>query len=266
MAAAPPHSVPLPGAMPLAQTTTTYDLFISGDYEVGAGPALHATPHADLSRGRFGSSATQQSEGTKYRHCQSGSTSASRRTQDHSLCSSVLALTTSYRTLSPGGHLEGPSASGCVAPAAGGRFVMSRSGIAKSQRFEIYPGLSKRNFDDALQKIHVHLLQETRIAPSQTRRVPVALEQTEPFLESILPLEFSVASENGVRQHSVDLPVKQLATWTASEFTPVIATHFQGSTALAFVAVPPKIETTSAAAPPLLFLRALCQEARALHS
>lgn len=106
------------------------------------------------------------------------------------------------------------------------------------------------------QGIQVRLLRETRIAPSQTRIVPLVITQTEPFSESSIALEVTASNSQQQVVLSVSLPIKHIPLWDASSFTPIISTYFfSTSTPTAFVAIPPKEQAVGEALPPLLFLR-----------
>lgn len=110
----------------------------------------------------------------------------------------------------------------------------------------------------------VHLVQETRVAPSQTRIIPILLTQATEFSASALPLELSILSADRTTQLHIDLPVTHIPKWGASTFTPMVSTYFFAETTpTAFVAVPPKESNHGKALPPLMFLRTSSQQ---LHS
>ena len=108
-----------------------------------------------------------------------------------------------------------------------------------------------------LQKdIDIRLFQQTRLAPSQTRIIPIILNQVSQFTESTLRLEVKAASGGREQTLWVDLPVKQLPVWNASDFAPIISTYFFAeSSPTAFVAIPPREENPGYSSAPLLFLR-----------
>ena len=102
------------------------------------------------------------------------------------------------------------------------------------------------------------MLQETRIAPMQTRIVPIKVAQTKPI--SVPHLEFTLMLRSGDRlaEIRVALPVQSHAQWTAGEVPPagIKASYFFGtSMPTAFLVTPPKEPHGGAAPPPVLALR-----------
>lgn len=106
------------------------------------------------------------------------------------------------------------------------------------------------------QPLQVKLLEETRLAPTQTRIIPVSLKQTHAFLDTNVSLEISVVSADKSAVLSVTLPVKHLSHWDEDDFKPIIITYFYGiSTPTALIAIPPKHPNAGVSLPPLLVLR-----------
>jgi hypothetical protein len=110
----------------------------------------------------------------------------------------------------------------------------------------------------------VELVREVRLAPGQTRIVPLRIKQTGPFngSELIINMHWIVDKKFGDRVPRsaggpFRLPIKQLPLWTEDSFEPIIGTYFfAGSMPTAFSAVPPKNATFDAPGPPILALRA----------
>lgn len=172
---------------------------------------------------------------------------------------------TSFQTSSTVGHSAMPLVWAYEALVAGGLSLRSKSATLLSRRSVIIQIVLSRSHT-LLQEVDVQLLHETRIAPSQTRTVPILLSQTKGFTGLGLPLTISVISERGTIVFFINLPLKHIARWDATSFIPVISTYFfSGSIPAAFVAVPPKERNPNKAVPPLLFLRTwLCDSSACL--
>lgn len=94
--------------------------------------------------------------------------------------------------------------------------------------------------------------------PSQTRVVPLILTQKAAFTGGFIPVELTLVTAGAVSYMHVDLPIKHIPAWNASELVPLISTYFfSGSTPLSFVAVAPREPSLGKSVPPLLFLRTL---------
>lgn len=111
-----------------------------------------------------------------------------------------------------------------------------------------------------MQTIELSLVQETNIAPTQTRIVPIKFTQTQPFPESLQQLEFSLELRSGdaLAEILVTVPIEHHASWTSDEVPPagIKASYFFGtSTPTAFLVKPPKEVHDGTPTPPILALR-----------
>ncbi|KAI0713279.1 hypothetical protein C8Q76DRAFT_621267 [Earliella scabrosa] len=125
-------------------------------------------------------------------------------------------------------------------------------------------GVGVRSLDDwwtvvgvSTPSLELSLLQETRIAPTQTRIVPIKVAQTKPI--SVPQLEFTLMLRSGDRlaEIRVALPVQSYAQWTAGEVPPagIKASYFFGtSMPTAFLVTPPKEPHGGSPPPPVLAL------------
>ena len=118
-------------------------------------------------------------------------------------------------------------------------------------------GCRNRRLTDFLQGLNLELMHETRLAPTQTRILPVVLTQTEEFHGSHLFIDLTaVVSASSQIVITITLPIKQFTLWETHHFDFITATYFYAtSIPTAFVAIPPKLPNDGAALPPLLDLR-----------
>ncbi|KAK1229074.1 hypothetical protein PQX77_007890 [Marasmius sp. AFHP31] len=104
----------------------------------------------------------------------------------------------------------------------------------------------------------LHLQNPTRIAPSQTRVVPMRISQSKPYTETVITLEITLTfTESNDSQESlkISLPVKQVPQWSSSSASLVKGTYFFAShTPTLFVGKPPKFENDGSPKPPVLAL------------
>ncbi|KAL6309159.1 hypothetical protein BKA93DRAFT_821973 [Sparassis latifolia] len=107
------------------------------------------------------------------------------------------------------------------------------------------------------EQIEVSLVNEMRIAPTQTRIVPIRLSQRAPFYGSDLCLELILTTGTLSTPIQITIPIIQHPLWTASVFLPtgIQASYFFGiSMATAFLVIPPKQENPIKLQLPLLAL------------
>ena len=106
------------------------------------------------------------------------------------------------------------------------------------------------------QGISLRLLRETRIAPTQTRIIPLRIVQSEPFTAKELHINVQVVSGASIAIISVSLPINHHSRWTSSSFTPLKASYFFAeSMPTSFVALPPIKHNNDGPRPPILALR-----------
>ena len=100
-------------------------------------------------------------------------------------------------------------------------------------------------------------MREVRLAPTQTRVIPIVLTQTGEFHDAQLELELVAVSSSSTKTTlHIILPVHQFTTWTAEKFDFIVATYFHAtSMPTGFVVIPPKLPNDGAALPPLLDIR-----------
>ncbi|KAI0085425.1 hypothetical protein BDY19DRAFT_896611 [Irpex rosettiformis] len=104
----------------------------------------------------------------------------------------------------------------------------------------------------------LRLLENTRIAPGQTRIVPLTVDQQDRFTEESIELEVHLTSSSGSKTAiQITLKPRQVSQWDtgSNEYQTFIATYFYAtSTPTAFVTVPPKQTGPDGTKSPLLFL------------
>ncbi|KAI1790745.1 hypothetical protein LXA43DRAFT_973466 [Ganoderma leucocontextum] len=106
------------------------------------------------------------------------------------------------------------------------------------------------------ENLAVSLLQKTRIAPTQTRVIPVVFGQTGPFYSDELEVMLTVESGGSEGEVYVTIPVQQHTQWSADNIPAggIKATFFYGSSMpAAFLVVPPE-EPRDVPLPPILAL------------
>ncbi|RPD65838.1 hypothetical protein L226DRAFT_566346 [Lentinus tigrinus ALCF2SS1-7] len=107
--------------------------------------------------------------------------------------------------------------------------------------------------------IELALLQDTRIAPSQTRIVPLKLTQTKAVLSDRLDFTVQLQSNDSTTTEEirVSIPIRQHARWTSAEATPTAlkASYFFGtSMPTSFLVSPPAESSAGSFVPPILAL------------
>ncbi|KAJ2916870.1 hypothetical protein MD484_g3582, partial [Candolleomyces efflorescens] len=102
----------------------------------------------------------------------------------------------------------------------------------------------------------IELVQETKLAPGQTRIIPLKLQQHLPIWDGNLELGLTVESEILDSTYlKVSLPLRQLPRWTPDSHTPIKASFFYaGSNPTIFTVLPPRISHEGAHARPILAL------------
>lgn len=104
----------------------------------------------------------------------------------------------------------------------------------------------------------VNLLREIRIAPTQTRVVPLGIAQTASFPHHELRMDLTVVTESASRVISLTLPVTHHPLWTSSNFIPIRASHFFAEfNPTLFLALPPVEARFEKPRPPILALRTI---------
>jgi hypothetical protein len=108
---------------------------------------------------------------------------------------------------------------------------------------------------NSIQGASVHLLHETRIAPTQTRTVPIRLVQSKPLAANELLINVTLTSETS-STIMVSLPIRHLSGWTSTSFKPIKASYFFAeSMPTSFVVLPPIEQNDEKPCPPILALR-----------
>ncbi|GJE86814.1 hypothetical protein PsYK624_028970 [Phanerochaete sordida] len=215
MKASPSNTVALP-TVPSLDEPTTYDLFVSGDYEIRL----------------FGDPTVRGSDVPKL------SINISARVQPPE---PWLQLASDHDVLPTfvSGWAFG-DALGVGLRANGDTWTVTRAEVVTGRDSE---------------EVSVALLRETRIEAGQTRVLPLALTQHAAFTRDTLPVALWITRGNGQASTLiVELPVRQIPAWDTDGFEGIVATYLSGgATPTAFVAVPPK-EASEEPVAPLLFL------------
>ncbi|KIL69564.1 hypothetical protein M378DRAFT_69148 [Amanita muscaria Koide BX008] len=101
----------------------------------------------------------------------------------------------------------------------------------------------------------IRLLNEIRIAPSQTRVVPLVITQQAPVFSSELSLFVKVRCGELEQAITVVLPIRQLERWDAQTYEPIKSTYLYPTHAPThFIAIPPKCPHPQRHCPPILAL------------
>ena len=115
--------------------------------------------------------------------------------------------------------------------------------------------------DTVVQSILLSLASSVRIAPTQTRIVPVKITQLKPLSASELTFTLTLQSAAVLTPIHVKIPVRQHMAWTLPEVqaSGIKASYFFAtSMPTAFLAAPPTEEPNDDAEhPPILALRTL---------
>ncbi|CCM03831.1 uncharacterized protein FIBRA_05980 [Fibroporia radiculosa] len=105
--------------------------------------------------------------------------------------------------------------------------------------------------------VNVSIVDEIRVAPMQTRIIPIRFSQSVPFYEKELRLALHLVSETASEILQVVLPVNQHKHWADSELSTdgIKATYFFAtSMPTAFLVKPPEKENEGTPRPPVLAL------------
>ncbi|KIM87649.1 hypothetical protein PILCRDRAFT_815224 [Piloderma croceum F 1598] len=104
--------------------------------------------------------------------------------------------------------------------------------------------------------ILLHLLSETRIAPTQTRIVPLRIIQSKQFLAKELRINVTAVSDTFTPTLiSLSFPIHHHSKWTSSSFKPIKASYFFAeSMPTPFVVLPPRQPNDGEPRPPILAL------------
>lgn len=104
-----------------------------------------------------------------------------------------------------------------------------------------------------IQSLQIELVRATRIAPGQSRIVPIQIKNTEAFFGDEIILELTLTNGSKRRSLKASLPIKQHQQWPPS----LIASYFYaGSLPTQFSVVPPRLSSPSSPRTPILALRA----------
>ncbi|KAJ7582507.1 hypothetical protein C8J56DRAFT_954942 [Mycena floridula] len=113
---------------------------------------------------------------------------------------------------------------------------------------------------DVADFLALKLIRPTRLAPSQTRLIPIKLQQTQALSSSIIDLQMNITAVLDSDPNSetiiiVSLPLKHLPIWTSNEFDPIMSSYFFANTMpTLFAAIPPKYELSGDPRPVILAL------------
>ncbi|KAJ3553575.1 hypothetical protein NM688_g3536 [Phlebia brevispora] len=217
MNAAPTQIVPLPTS-PAIDQPTTYDLFISGDYEI----RLFGDPTA--------------------RHAQ----------VPELLVDFVVDLenATEQLKLVPSHHVVPDFVDGWAFGQFIGIGLRSLGGWWTVERAILD--------DAEKEAMAIVLFRDCHIAPMQTKIITIVLRQTSVFFKSEINLKLSVTSSSSVTTTiPVKIHLTQSALWNETDATPIIATClYEIASPTAFVAIPPVHSSTDPTVnqPPILNL------------
>jgi hypothetical protein len=116
----------------------------------------------------------------------------------------------------------------------------------------------KTILNSIFQGLSLTLLQKSRIALSQTRIIPIRLDQTKPFRCANIKFKITLTSGSSTAVVDIDFPITHHALWTLSQCTVIQASYFFGqSNPTAFLVLPPREDNSGAPSPPILALRSL---------
>ncbi|CAL1703964.1 unnamed protein product [Somion occarium] len=124
-----------------------------------------------------------------------------------------------------------------------------------NEEFEL-PTPTALHDTSSLHDYQVLPLRPSRLAPTQTRIIPLRFTQKKPLCASELHLELSATSHTGVSLTiHVTLHVKQQTQWNSTRSSPIKATYFfAGSMPTGFLVTPPKEQKNGQLRTPLLAL------------
>ena len=102
----------------------------------------------------------------------------------------------------------------------------------------------------------LELLSEIQIAPTQTRIVPLTIDQRAPISSRELRLSVDVECSDVTQVVTVVLPVKQLKRWDALHYEPIEGTYlFATCIPTLFLSLPPQYPAEHKHLPAILALR-----------
>ncbi|KAI0332093.1 hypothetical protein GY45DRAFT_1321394 [Cubamyces sp. BRFM 1775] len=107
------------------------------------------------------------------------------------------------------------------------------------------------------QYLELELVRETRLAPGQTRIVPIRLTQTRPIDIEQLEFTLDIASDSATSSVDVVLPVQNRVQWNAVDGAPlgIKASYLAfGAMPAAFLVTPPEYPNLGSPKPPILAL------------
>jgi|ERR1700722_17505607 len=108
-----------------------------------------------------------------------------------------------------------------------------------------------------MQGIALTLLQNIRIAPTQTRMVPIKFSQSVPFHQHEIRIRLTWASPTASNTLTVVLPINHRTRWDASPFAALKASYFHSrSNPTPFTCLPPLKDNIGTPRPPIIALRA----------
>jgi len=101
------------------------------------------------------------------------------------------------------------------------------------------------------------LLHKQRLAPSQTRVIPIKLRQTEPFYESVLQLQITLlnTADSQLIVLTTSLSIRHRSHWDAEVFEALRVTYFLAGTPTHSLALPPLRPNAPGPKSPILALR-----------
>jgi hypothetical protein len=99
-------------------------------------------------------------------------------------------------------------------------------------------------------------VQDIRIAPTQTRTIPIKFTQSLPFRSNEIWIELMLMSEVTMTVIAVFLPIKHVPSWTVSDYVAIKSSYFYAeSTPTSFLVIPPIHENLGHPCLPILALR-----------
>lgn len=86
----------------------------------------------------------------------------------------------------------------------------------------------------------ISVIHDVRIAPFQTRIIPLEIKQKAPYQDPTISLVLKLSSDGKTIELKVLIPITQLPQWT-SDLQPIRASYFYGATTPTnFVVAPPQ--------------------------
>jgi len=100
------------------------------------------------------------------------------------------------------------------------------------------------------------LWQDIRIAPTQTRTIPIRLSQSLPFRLNEIQIHLTLTSGTRSIVMPVILPVRQVLRWTESDFIPIKSSYlYAQSMPTSYLVIPPIDVNVGEPRPPVVALR-----------